>query len=193
VIEIRKSSIPNAGLGVWSTDFIPKDTLITEYYGEHLMLDDFILFKAKSSKRFSDEQLSRLHSRLPYIRKYEGVHVFGDPESRDISRCGQLINDYLTILDFQNDSDKISIQEHQAYENESIAKSSVYTSLIEGKLLCYAKNNIVAGQELFQSYGAMYWYGFYGLTLPKELHVDHFCERLIHSARLKKILTKSNI
>ena len=33
-IEIRKSSIQNAGKGLFSLNFIPKDTIITEYGGK---------------------------------------------------------------------------------------------------------------------------------------------------------------
>jgi len=193
VIEIRESSIPNAGLGVWSTDFIPKDTLITEYYGEHLSSSEYTLFEVRSLDHFSNEKLSSLDTLRPYLRTQDGVYVFGDPSSRDITKCGQLINDSCNVLDFSKDPKNISMQELNEYRDNSISKASVYTSYVEGKLLCYATYDIPSGQELFQYYGEMYWCSYFAINTPKELNLNILDKALFRHVELKKILTESKI
>jgi len=193
MIEIRESSIPNAGIGVWSTRLIPKDSLITEYYGEHLNEDEYLLFKVKSLQHFSKERLHDLNRRLLYTKTSDEISVFGDPDSRDVSKCGQLINDRFTILSFIDNSNEISMQELLTYEEESIAQSSVYCLYTEGKLLCYASNDILPNQELFHSYGIFYWLRYFGLKAPKEFNIYNLTNTLIDSTKLKKLLTKSNV
>ncbi len=193
MIEIRESSIPNAGLGVWSTDFIPKDTLITEYYGEHLSSSELALFEIQSLDHFSNEKLSSLNALLPYLRSQDGVNVFGDSSSRDIAKCGQLMNDSCNILDFSKDPKNISMQELNEYRDNSISKSSVYTSYIEGKLLCYAAYDIPSGQELFQYYGEIYWCNYFKTNIPKELNLNILNRVLFRHVELKKVLTELNI
>lgn len=193
MIEIRESSIPNAGLGVWSTDFIPKDTLITEYYGEHLSSSEYALFEVRSLDHFSNEKLSSLNALRPYLRTQDNVYVFGDSSSRDIAKCGQLINDSCNVLDFSKDPKNISIQELNEYRDNSISKASVYTSYVEGKLLCYATYDIPSNQELFQYYGEMYWCSYFAINTPKELNLNILDKALFRHVELKKILTESKI
>jgi len=178
VIEIRESSIPNAGLGVWSTDFIPKDTLITEYYGEHLSSSEYALFEAESLDHFSNERLSNLRDRISHGRFQDDVYVFGDPSSRDITKCGQLINDSCNVLDFSKDSKNISMQELKEYRDNSISKSSVYTSYVEGKLLSYAEYDIPSGQELFQHYGEMYWCSYFEIKIPQTFNINILVDKI---------------
>jgi SET domain-containing protein len=189
MLEIKPSSIPNAGLGVWSTEFIAQGTFVTEYYGEYLSRDQYELwlYDLKSDSP-SAESLNRL-PRMTYVQSdLSGIAVIGDPTMHDISRCGQFINDSCTLSDFCSTASKAMSEEVENYTKSSTLQASVGLLLENDSLNLYAIRDIPKGEELFQSYGFYYWSYHQSIDLPKSITMTLLHKTIGADIRAKKLL-----
>ena len=131
MIEIKKSSIKDAGMGVWSTTSIPKGTYLTEYFGKVI---------SPTSK-----EIPRNDAVLFMI---DGSHLVGDKKYNDTTKCGQIINDYSLPL-------STSHEDYLAYE-ETSKLCNVYF-VFDDIVKVYSHRDIAKGEELFFHYGYDYW------------------------------------
>lgn len=137
-LVIDKSQIPNAGLGVYTLDFIPKNTLIDEYYGRlstHSIGGEYVL----------------------YIDEKNCVDAF------DFPRCFMaMINDCSFIpRKFKKKKGKrrdITPKEYLDKNNQILKINCFFNNdIINKKGYVYTLIDINPGEELFISYGPTYW------------------------------------
>jgi len=191
MLAVKPSSIPNAGLGVWSTEFIAQGSFVTEYYGEHLSRDQYELwlYDLKSDSP-SIESVNRSVN-IAYLQSDpSGIVVIGDPTIRDVSRCGQFINDACTLSDFCSITSKATHEEVQRYIESSTLDASVGLRLENESLNFYAIRDIPKGEELFQSYGFYYWSSFQSIDLPMSITMALLHRTIGSDIRAKKSLQK---
>jgi SET domain-containing protein len=128
-LYINNSLIPNAGLGVFTNEFIYKDTFIGFYTG---------VFKSKSNSRYT------------YTLNNNG-YIDGDTTEKSFIN---IINDSY-FSDYTNNCYAESILDD--YELERININNIQEYNPNEIIAIYAKLNINIGAELFYDYGAVYW------------------------------------
>eukprot|EP00929_Paragymnodinium_shiwhaense_P098273 TRINITY_DN59774_c0_g1_i1.p1 TRINITY_DN59774_c0_g1~~TRINITY_DN59774_c0_g1_i1.p1 ORF type:complete len:538 (-),score=57.15 TRINITY_DN59774_c0_g1_i1:401-2014(-) len=136
-LVVKKSSIPDAGLGVFACDAkLPQGTELTQYSGWFEGLD-------RNFTRYN----------------YNGIA--GDPSVRD-SRSGvaQVIND-AGCISAQHVTSRTRAQLKKAYEEYQLSLERCNVTLEErgGAVVAVARKDICPGEELFFHYGADYWLG----------------------------------
>ncbi len=135
-VEIKPSSITNAGNGVFTTRKIAKGEYLTQYSGRIVR---------------HDMTNSEYSQRLP-----DGRILVGDPHSQDPHLAGQLIND-ANMIEFD---DVESLRQNTLrYIQESPEKANTcmeWNPELQ-TLFAVATRKIKKGEELFCSYGISYW------------------------------------
>ena len=131
MIEIKKSSIKDAGMGVWSTANIPKDTYLTEYFGE--------VISPTSSEIARNDAVLIIG---------DGSYLVGAKKYDDTTKCGQIINDYSLPR-------STSHEDYLAYK-ETSKLCNVYF-VFDDIVKVYSHRDIANGEELFFHYGYNYW------------------------------------
>ena len=138
MIEIKDS--PIHGVGVFATQFIPKGTHITKYNDARVFKDTELTDK---------DQVTRLE--LDYVfRAADGKVLVPDYKLRDVSQCGQLINDAANVDAIPNDT---VIEPHL----KSIIRyyKSPYNAALNENIR--ALKDIQPGEEILTLYGYGYW------------------------------------
>ena len=145
MIEIKTSSIKDAGKGVFATENIEIGNIITEYVGKKISSEEF-------DKQYKENDVEMNYYTINYNDK---LKIVGDMNSQDIKKCGQLINDAGTL----KDPNKLDID--NAKEYILTAKKTncefIKSSLNDG-LFIISTRDIKKGEELFVHYGYSYWF-----------------------------------
>jgi hypothetical protein len=135
-LHLDTSQIPNAGLGVFTKSFIPKDSLIDEYYG---MLRD--------------------HGGNYSLLVVPGVYI----DASFWPRCYMgIINDctFVAPVYKRKKGRRIDLTPDAYYDekgNKLVVNCEFRVVPKEKKGYVYSTIDILPGQELFISYGDKYW------------------------------------
>lgn len=184
MIEIRQSSIKNAGYGVWATQDIKEDTALTEYFGEKIKTSAYEKLHALWENDFaslSDGDLEILSSDA--VLTFSDFHIVGKKQYSDISKCGQIINDYSRLKSFSD-------QHIDEYE-KSFSLCNVYPLLKDNIILMFASRNIKKGEELFFHYGIKYWESVIKNEDPKGFLKFNIFESIANKIKYAKIFHNS--
>jgi SET domain-containing protein len=135
---LSESQIPNAGLGVFTKDFIPAGSYIDEYIG------DIYSFNPGGS----------------YVLEFEPNHYI---DARNYPRCYMsMINDceFIAKKIIKKKKKKIDVTPDTYYDKNNIkliTNCEFKKNIDEKKSLIYSIIDIMPGSELFISYGSDYW------------------------------------
>ena len=141
-IEIRKSSIKNAGNGLFSTNFIPKDTIITEYGGK-------IVTEQKAQEMDNTNNLESLYYSL---NMGNNKTLIGNKDTKNLQKCGQLINDAGCL----KNPDNLDKQDAKKYI-KTAEKVNCEFIIDKDKVFIKSIRDIKKDEELFIHYGYDYW------------------------------------
>jgi uncharacterized protein len=138
--EVRTSSLPNCGLGVYTKHDIPKGTRIMEYTGKRLTHQEYCeRYKVNAAGRPTVECL--------YVAQ-AGRGVYIDATDRDLANEACLINHVNRSWGLHNcDLKNATVPDP---DNAHAKRSAV---------VVVATRDINAGEELFTQYGTQYWQG----------------------------------
>lgn len=153
-VEIRRSSIEGAGLGVFTTVAVRRDDKLTRYNGIVVRHD---ITSGEYSQRLPTREI-----------------LVGDPLHFCVSMCAHMINDALTVVSTGTPED---VQRSAlTYVRDSPLAANVHMRFEPRtkQLYAVASRDINAGDELFCSYGINYW-----ISRPLQLAVN---ERRLHDA-----------
>jgi hypothetical protein len=150
MVELWKSIIPGAGLGVFSTKHFKE--------GEYICYYDGIVFDPET---YQDKDYLELDKHLEY--DYElaypdygsSASIFGYKNPRTDDGIGQFINDAASYEPTGYYAVDTALK--QCYIAHSVSMENV---VIRGKQV-YAKRDISKGEELYFHYGDTYWKGKY--------------------------------
>ena len=138
LLEIRRSSVPNAGMGVFSKQFIAADTLVGSFPGYITNVED-----ALKSKKSSDAK--------ERAKKY--MWSISDEEVLDpTNENGKLELE----LEYLGGLVKVSTAMARVNEPPPRADCNLYTKIEGGRVLVYAERDVAKDEELFLDYGAGY-------------------------------------
>lgn len=162
-VMVRPSSLgPDAGLGVFATKNIPKNTIILEYTGE-------LVNKIDIKKKGLDQPNNRTHTRTAtnsgYVidgRPSKLFDLFWDEETDAIamvpaSHCGSLVN---CPVDINTKTKTILFDSGNTNVNWKITKVPRQWKsrmVILEKVFLKTTCDIKQGDEIFVSYGLNYW------------------------------------
>jgi hypothetical protein len=131
-VEVRPSTLPGAGNGVFTTRDVHEGETLTEYFGT----------------RFAEVTAAPVDSRYLHTLANRAA-VDGDPQCTQPHRCGQMINDGAAIL---------APELADAYVEASFSSENVRMQENDtGQLHVYASKPLSSGVELLYSYGAEFW------------------------------------
>lgn len=131
MLEVKKSLIKDAGLGVFATQDINQGDLVSEYWGKYVDL---------TNGDFPDsDKLLAVDEKTAFC----GYEKYKIPD-----KCGHFINDSSKI----NNTNAGSIRIYYKDKNSNV-------DLVEEKKKFYfeAAKNIQKGDELYFKYGIRYW------------------------------------
>ncbi len=137
-LYLSESQIPNAGLGVFTKDFIPAGSYIDEYIG------DIYSFNPGGSYALELEPNYYIDTRN-YPRCYMGM----------INDC-----EFIAKKIIKKKKKKIDITPDTYYDKNNIkliTNCEFKNSIDQKKSLIYSIIDIMPGSELFISYGSDYW------------------------------------
>jgi len=156
VTSIRIGNSKRHGVGVFSTQIIPKGTHITCY-------GDIV----------TDNQWSEYAMDFP-----DGIARTGDPMTRNINKCGHLLNDKAIIHLSPSDNINDARRKIEEYNSQMEHCNTVFRDSY-GNL--ESKRDIDINEELTYSYGPIYW-------LSQETsHNEHPMMRFMASILLREI------
>ena len=144
MLEIKTSTIPNGGLGIFAKKIYKKGDWITDYPGKYVNSNQYEKLMNKGD--FNTYYYS-------IFNQFNNKTLIGDSQFKsDISQCGHLINDINNIT------------YNEIFDNDKI-KEYIYSKkntnvefVIDGdKIQLFARKNISKNEELFAHYGVMYW------------------------------------
>lgn len=159
---IAKSTILEAGFGVFAKRNIHEGELITLYPGDAVLIDNHednddavmaVMFGSHIKQE--DRNFDRVTS--PFARSYEmeindNTSIIGDPNLRDYAAyLGHFINDGASLGSFDEYSRKL-------YAKGTLSKFNAAVLVFEGAHMgAVATRKIMKGEEIFLSYGEGYW------------------------------------
>lgn len=158
LLQISKSSIPNAGLGVYVNQDLQKNDMITVYSGNRITKQEFEELLDKDHKNALEYSV--------HIPNSSDV-ILGNTDIRDTQYCGQLINDIACI------SNKVfNYQEGVTYlESKKKTNCEIMYDALREMFVITATRDINIGEELFLHYGYNYW--TYGMELHESEMDDY--------------------
>lgn len=144
MLEIKKSTIPNAGLGIFAKKTYKKGDWITDYSGKYVNSKQY-------EKLINERDFNTLYYSI--YNQSNNKTLIGDSQFKnDISQCGHLIND-ISNINYNEIFDNNKIKEY-IYSK----KNTNVDFVIDGdKIQLFARRNILKNEELFTHYGVMYW------------------------------------
>ena len=142
-VIIKKSSIPGAGMGVFASKNIKKDSIITEYKGK--------IYKNSNEQKLKN--INKIELDEYTLNLGNGKSIIGDKNCRNVNSCAQLINDRAIL-----DNPQKLIYENANKYIKSIENVNCEFVTISGKTYAKAVKDIKKGEELFIHYGYNYWF-----------------------------------
>ena len=183
-LEVKTSSIKNAGNGVFAIDFIKKGRPVCYYAGNDVIRQGDEVYNAyieNNKLRFENTKPFTIPNYMdPYaMESLDTKYVrIGFREQEGLYGVGQLINDSCFF-----DPTKLPLNENGMFNLSSYKKMrEIYTLCSNKKLnvmfnpykddkwILYATRDIDAGEELFLTYAHGYW----------ETHFYKICEYPLH-------------
>lgn len=138
--EVRQSSLPGSGLGVYTRHNITKGTRIIEYTGERLTYTQYC-------ERYKVDRNGR--PTMPCLYVVQAQHgVYIDASARNHANEACLINHVNRTWCLQNC--ELANTTTPAPDGSKAKRSAI---------VVIATRDIAAGEELFTHYGAQYWHG----------------------------------
>lgn len=156
-VKVKKSSIKNAGNGVFATRDIEKSEIVCFYDGIHLCDSGWVkwwdecIFKQYKHRNMNTfaYYIAFVSGRDGYFQNYADHYVAGYTQEFNQGGVGQLINDYTTDYSKYNEKNyNVTMWGNRPY--------------------MVARRDIKKGEELFQAYSAAYWADEYTFTNPTE-------------------------
>jgi len=147
MLEVKRSNIENSGLGVFATENIKADTILTKYDGIFMPNEEFQNFNFKENSNLNPLAILQ-HDHLTTIG-YKGF--------KDNKNCGQMINDYSLIRNIRYPSQNRLIEAINSYQEHSTQKSNVSPVTLNNHHCMISYKDINAGEELYYHYGCIYW------------------------------------
>lgn len=131
-VKVKRSLLPSAGNGVFSTRAVSGGVRLTTYGGVVLPYH-----QADTSS--------------PYVHSIEGGRVIqGDGQVYSTKQCGHIVNDYVSLTDRTPDAVKTYLAKSQQHAN-------VCMKWEDAVLRVYSSRPLAAGEELYYHYGPRYW------------------------------------
>jgi len=162
MLEVKESNIEGAGLGVFATEDINEDTVLTEYYGSQMTHEEYCNFDFDLEK---DTAIV-----------FKKFYTLGNTQEYSPEKCGQMINDYSCIAygNIYRTVDALNI-DLNTYNHESQNNCNVDIVLHNQKHFMQSLKPIAKGEELYFHYGHMYWLSFLNSSLlskPVAKYID---------------------
>ena len=140
-LEIKESKIKGTGNGLYTTKFIPKNSLVTYYSPTYIISGDNKIYT--DNKIITDKVIIMdiLKTYGEYSIKYYNTKIIGLPGYRSNKYLGHLIND-------------------KGYKPGKIYKPHLNNCTFNCKkgLAILSTRDIKKGEELYVTYGKNYWY-----------------------------------
>lgn len=130
-LTIKNSCVPDAGLGVFTNDFIPHNTHIDYYYGHIKRTDESVRSRYSFDLSNSDYFLESFINPRPYTAVINDAY-----KSKYDNNCKFVVNEKCVSTITDNDVDSTG--------------KAVYLSVVSVR-------DIQKGEELFISYSSEYW------------------------------------
>jgi len=154
--HVAKSTIAEAGNGVFASEEISAGELVTIYPGDGVLIEGaeaglWIVQKPDGSQRHPDASvLERAKDYEMEVEALGSVSLLGDPQLvHDAAYIGHIINDGCVC---SRDAFR------SAYVAEAALVCNVHQVSVHGShMAVVATRDIWEGEELFMSYGARYW------------------------------------
>ena len=137
-LYLADSQIPDAGLGVFTKDFIPAGTYIDEYCGE----------------------IYSFHPGGSYVFEFDSNYYI---DANNYPRCYMaMINDceYIAKKTIRKKNRKIDVTPnayYDKYDNKLVVNCETIKKIEDKKIIVVSVMNIEPDSELFMSYGYDYW------------------------------------
>jgi SET domain-containing protein len=158
-LTVKSSTIPAAGLGLFTLIDIPKNARVTEYVGTTISKEDadsrahldLLLMQS------GEEPLYSTH--IKGISRHEKINGIRNPTKLWLKGAGSMANDAI-------ESSKNNV-EYEVVTDAKQGKDRIYLK---------ARRNILSGEELFVKYDKTYWvrYNEERTDQPKPLPEDVF-------------------
>ena len=136
--EIKESTIPNAGRGVFAKVHIKKNSIACEYRGKIYKADDL-------TDDFARENWDKR------INLDGDMAIFGYPDN-----VGACVNDIIDFKKYSKEDLKEVIRSNQLLILPNFKYNCVFVQLGH-KVMLFASEDINPGDELFGAYGPTYW------------------------------------
>jgi SET domain-containing protein len=142
VSEVRPSTIPEAGLGLFALSQIKKNTLVTEYGGE-------VVDASGAKELFESGQDTHLRSTIPMFESLDG-RVREETFTLDYYVSNNLMGSFANYA-----KGKVNVK---YVKSRRLPEGRVhpYGGTAGGRIFLKATRNIEKGEELFIDYGASY-------------------------------------
>ena len=151
-LEITKSTIKDAGNGLFTRVAINKGDIITTYYGDYFKGQDVRSTSHRIKKELSEDYC--LVTPVDIFSKDRPLKLYGNmnPAKSRGKGLAQFANDVYKIKDWSRHSFSKSVKKANEKYNSIFYSSYPYPLLI-------ATRDIQPGEEIFASYGTNYWSG----------------------------------
>ena len=179
-IEIRESSLPGAGLGLFAKKPIKANTIVSFYPAHALGVDSessFVALTEDDQSYFADHPHSKssyLHCTDQPIFKRQSILSNQEPLYLDVNPkrdivdgwVSQMINDGATV----DENSEEGVLEY--YRQTKITKNCIHIPFGPSPIIAtVTTKKVKKGDELFTSYGGTYWLGV-GLDVHGEEGVN---------------------
>lgn len=171
-LKVKKSTIKNAGLGLFTDSFIPKNSTITLYPGKIINRKEYQSMLNTNPR----------HIDLYYVVEIDKILIIADHKSRNKNELGHLIND-VDMLDYS----QFTLNDGIRYIN-SYHDTNCELVLDKKNKLFYVVSlkDIEENSELFIHYGIEYW-------LPANQFINITDERLIKMREFLSEIDNNNL
>ena len=158
-IFVQKSTIHNAGLGLFAKKIIRKGEPVVIYKGDKIKEDDIVNLYLEDPKKYFEM--------APYLRSTTKGYIINGKsymDSKDILNQGVIVNDYSML---QGSKENITKQDLQNYA-KTRDKCNIIVKDDEEYPIYISTKRIKKNEELFVHYGIGYWLAIKGF-LPNEI------------------------
>lgn len=155
-LEIKKSKIKNAGNGLFTKKYIPKNTNVVIYYGEKIDKHDIYNIYMNNPNKYCE--LNK------YIRGTSNDFVIFGIQNNNMNLNGVFVNDIGSITCSKNE---LNIDILKAYVKTK-DQCNLITIETNDFPVYASRHRIKKGEELYVHYGIGYWLSYIGCS-PDEI------------------------
>ena len=140
---VKKSSVPKAGLGLFTLEYIPKGSQITIYPGRRISNQEYMNYLKDDPNNLD----------LYYVLEIDGLIIMADHSSRVSNKLAHMAND-ISMIDISKYNFKDAIE----YINSTELVNCSFSLDRETNIFyLIAEKDISPNSELFVHYGVQYW------------------------------------